>query len=177
MATAFPTGFAPIIITANNTGTNNNDFANVAAVTAAGASILTAIAVIFLIIFTSTTQTFRSGRFRRSRNRRDMLGDEDTRVNSLLELVRAQDVTGCGKKLVCELAAQPEDRLPDVARNVLNLVRSVVKPGEGLLPPGAAGEYLEAKNHGLLGLDCAQEYPVCPYDGQHLRNLMMTFRI
>ncbi|KAG7156796.1 uncharacterized protein LOC121853346 [Homarus americanus] len=139
----------------------------------AGLGVLAAAGVIGIVMAAQVTQTFRSGR-RLGSNKRKAL-DEQRYLNSLLERVLAQDRTSCGKKLMCELEAQPEDTLLEVSRNILNLVGSVAKPGEGLLPPGAAGEYLEAKNHGHLGLDCSQEYPACPYDGQHLRNLMMTF--
>ncbi|XP_045599670.2 uncharacterized protein [Procambarus clarkii] len=118
------------------------------------------------------------GSRRRYRGRRRRYGRETknskNNLSGLLEMVRAQDVTGCGRRLMCELAAIPEDiELPELARDILELVGPAVRPGEGVLPPGATGEYLEAKSYGHYGGNCGQKYFTCPEDGRHLLGMVL----
>ncbi|XP_071531481.1 uncharacterized protein [Panulirus ornatus] len=120
----------------------------------------------------------RRGGFRRRGHRRFgrevAQEDDQAALNRLLALVRQEDATGCGLRLMCELAANPDHQLPQEAREILSLVGSPVKPGEGVLPPGGAGDYLEAKSVGYFGGDCVQTYPLCPQDGAQLLGSVMA---
>lgn len=101
---------------------------------------------------------------------------EDWRMQNALELVRAEDVTGCGMRLVCELAGQEEEDLVQEELAILALLGPDVKPGEGVLPPGGArGEYLQARSFGGRGGDCGAAFPMCPLNGSQLMDTVMAY--
>ncbi|XP_037788438.1 uncharacterized protein LOC119583805 [Penaeus monodon] len=57
------------------------------------------------------------------RGRRSSVEDaDDWRMQNALELVRAEDVTGCGMRLVCELASQEEEDLVQEELAILALL-------------------------------------------------------
>ncbi|XP_047477322.1 uncharacterized protein LOC125030948 [Penaeus chinensis] len=102
--------------------------------------------------------------------------DDDWRMQNALELVRAEDVTGCGMRLVCELASQEEEDLVQEELAILALLGPDVKPGEGVLPPGGArGEYLQARSFGGRGGDCGAAFPMCPHNGTQLMDTVMAY--
>lgn len=102
--------------------------------------------------------------------------DTEWRMQNALELVRAEDVTGCGMRLVCELAGQEEEDLVQEELAILALLGPDVKPGEGVLPPGGArGEYLQARNFGAQGGDCGAAFPMCPLNGSQLMDTVMAY--
>nr|XP_053644746.1 uncharacterized protein LOC128697213 [Cherax quadricarinatus]XP_053644747.1 uncharacterized protein LOC128697213 [Cherax quadricarinatus] len=116
----------------------------------------------------------RSGR-RRHRNRygRNVEKEPQVELEEALNKIRKTDVTGCGLRLVCDLAAT--DRLSVEELAILQLIGPTVKPGEGLLPPGASGEYKQAKWYGESGGDCHEAFPDCPYNGTQLMNIVMDY--
>ncbi|CAL4100076.1 unnamed protein product, partial [Meganyctiphanes norvegica] len=95
-------------------------------------------------------------------------------VSRLLELVRLEDELGCGLRLMCELA-QDDDPQTQEELSILNLVEpwSAVRPGEGLLPSGALGEYVGAAVIGRGGEDCAANYNACPMNATDIMNNVM----
>ncbi|XP_069979349.1 uncharacterized protein [Penaeus vannamei] len=110
------------------------------------------------------------------RGRRSVDDAEDWRMQNALELVRAEDVTGCGMRLVCELAGQEEEDLVQEELAILALLGPDVKPGEGVLPPGGArGEYLQARSFGGRGGDCGAAFPMCPLNGSQLMDTVMAY--
>ncbi|XP_037788427.1 uncharacterized protein LOC119583796 [Penaeus monodon] len=111
------------------------------------------------------------------RGRRSSVEDaDDWRMQNALELVRAEDVTGCGMRLVCELASQEEEDLVQEELAILALLGPYVKPGEGVLPPGGArGEYLQARSFGGRGGDCGAAFPMCALNGTQLMDTVMAY--
>ncbi|KAK7075135.1 hypothetical protein SK128_009533 [Halocaridina rubra] len=101
--------------------------------------------------------------------------DESAALQNLLQVIRAEDVTGCGMKLVCELAGLREEALMEEELAILDLVGPVVRPGEGLLPPGGAGDYKAAKMYGLQQGNCSQAFPLCPLNGTELMGAVMNY--
>ncbi|XP_042203353.1 uncharacterized protein LOC121853349 [Homarus americanus] len=144
-----------------------------------GGAALTAVAgAVGLALIGSARRNFggrRSNRRRFGRRGRRAVDEEQSALNKMLELVKMEDTSSCGKKLMCELAAQPYDSLPQLGRDITTLVGSV-KPGEGLLPPGGAGEYMGAKSYGALGWNCGELYNTCPYDSQQMMSIL-TYKL
>ncbi|XP_042203352.1 uncharacterized protein LOC121853348 [Homarus americanus] len=101
--------------------------------------------------------------------------EEQEALERTLELIRVEDVTGCGLRLMCELAATPSETLLQEQMAILNLVGPSVRPGEGLLPPGATGDYLAAKSLGAAGGDCGLAFPECPLGGTQLMDQVMAY--
>ncbi|KAK4305702.1 hypothetical protein Pmani_022409 [Petrolisthes manimaculis] len=104
--------------------------------------------------------------------------DEGQRVHieNVLEMVKAQDVTGCGRRLVCELGSADPRRLTVEELSILNLVGDGVVPGEGVLPPGgASGHFKTARGWGESGGDCGLAYHTCPLNGKQLMQLVMEY--
>ena len=63
----------------------------------------------------------RSGRdVRRLQKNRDLA--EEERLEHLLQVIREEDFSECGLKLVCELAASPSTELTVEGKGILNLV-------------------------------------------------------
>ena len=48
--------------------------------------------------------------------------EEEQRLEQLMQVIREEDVTKCGMKLVCELAAYPYKDLTDEAAGILDIV-------------------------------------------------------
>ncbi|XP_071531596.1 uncharacterized protein [Panulirus ornatus] len=113
----------------------------------------------------------RGGYHRRRRSEKE----ESAALENLMELIREEDVTGCGKRLVCELAAADDQRLTVEELSILNLVGPAVKPGEGLLPKGATWEYRAARGFGQTSGDCGQAFPMCALNGTQLMDTVMAF--
>ncbi|KAK7068905.1 hypothetical protein SK128_012584 [Halocaridina rubra] len=100
---------------------------------------------------------------------------EDTVIERVLDLIRQQDITGCGMRLVCELAGIREEELNEEQQAILNLVGPVTKPGEGLLPPGGARDFKEARFLGFTEGKCQESFPLCPLNGTQLMELIDAF--
>ncbi|XP_069979348.1 uncharacterized protein [Penaeus vannamei] len=116
------------------------------------------------------------GRNKGYRRGRRSVDDAGRRMQNALELVRAEDVTGCGMRLVCELAGQEEEDLVQEELAILALLGPDVTPGEGVLPPGGArGEYLQARSFGGRGGDCGAAFPMCPLNGSQLMDTVMAY--
>ncbi|XP_069979345.1 uncharacterized protein [Penaeus vannamei] len=97
-------------------------------------------------------------------------------LENLLEDVRLQDETGCGRRLLCELAKEDEQELSQEEFDILSMVGPDVKPGEGLLPPfSATGEYARARAFGRKGGDCDAAFPLCPFNGSQLMDNVMAY--
>ncbi|KAK4324954.1 hypothetical protein Pmani_004443 [Petrolisthes manimaculis] len=102
--------------------------------------------------------------------------DERAALMRLLEVIKEEDVTGCGRRLMCELAASDPTQLEEEHLAILDLLEPVVRPGEGLLPPGsAAEEYVRARGVGESGGDCALAYPACPVPPSQLPQLILDY--
>ncbi|XP_045599164.2 uncharacterized protein [Procambarus clarkii] len=117
-----------------------------------------------------------SRRTRRGRGRRfgrQVKRDSAEELEEALNSIRKSDLTGCGKRLVCELATRDKLSVEEMA--ILQLFGPTIKPGEGFLPPGATGEYKAAKTYGESGGDCGQAFPACPYNGSQLMNIVMEY--
>ncbi|KAK7075136.1 hypothetical protein SK128_009534 [Halocaridina rubra] len=112
------------------------------------------------------------GNYRRKKRSAD---EESAAVTNLLQVIRNEDVTGCGLKLVCELAGMREEELYEEEIAILNLVGPVVPPGHGLLPPGGAGDYKIARLFGQQHGDCSLAFPLCPFNGTELMGALMSF--
>ncbi|KAG7173306.1 putative DM4/DM12 family-like protein 29, partial [Homarus americanus] len=109
-------------------------------------------------------------------HRRRRSPEEDSAaLENLMEVIRAEDVSGCGRRLVCELAANNQQSLTVEELSILNLVGSSVKPGEGVLPRGASQEYKEARGLGEAGGDCDKVFPKCPLTGAQLMGAVMAY--
>ncbi|XP_042877382.1 uncharacterized protein LOC122256633 [Penaeus japonicus] len=118
----------------------------------------------------------RGGKRRHRGRRSNVEAEEDWRMQNALELVRAEDVTGCGMRLVCELATQEEEDLVQEELAILAMLGPDVKPGEGVLPPGGArGAYLQARTFGGRGGDCGAAFPMCPLNGTQLMDTVMAY--
>ncbi|XP_042877367.1 uncharacterized protein LOC122256622 [Penaeus japonicus] len=97
-------------------------------------------------------------------------------LENLLQDVRRQDTTGCGRRLLCELAQEDEEALSLEELEILSLVGPDVTPGEGLLPPGgASGEFARARAFGRDGGDCGAAFPLCPLNGTQLMDSVMAY--
>ncbi|XP_042877366.1 probable H/ACA ribonucleoprotein complex subunit 1 [Penaeus japonicus] len=108
--------------------------------------------------------------------RRRSVEDESEALDNLMALIRQEDVTGCGLKLMCELGAAPEDELTVEELSIMHLVGPIVKPGEGVLPSGSATtHYRDAKTFGQEGGECAKEFPMCPLNRAQLMETVMNY--
>ncbi|ROT62531.1 hypothetical protein C7M84_019618 [Penaeus vannamei] len=113
-----------------------------------------------------------------SRFVRDVGEEEDEEThNRLLEVVSEQDESGCGKRLVCELAAaeaEDERELLEEELAILEFVGDLV-PGEDLRAQGAALDYKLAKAQGMEGRDCGLLYPSCIYNGTEIMTSVLAY--
>ncbi|XP_064115266.1 uncharacterized protein LOC135221419 [Macrobrachium nipponense] len=103
------------------------------------------------------------------------LKDEREALDNLLEMVFLQDGTGCGMKLVCDLAGKEEDELVGEDLNILALVGPGVPPGEGLLPKSGADVYRNARYIGETGAPCDKIFASCPMNGTEIRGITQKF--
>ncbi|XP_037782935.1 uncharacterized protein LOC119579263 [Penaeus monodon] len=108
--------------------------------------------------------------------RRRSVEEDSEALDNLMALIRQEDVTGCGMRLMCELGAAPEDELTVEELSILHLVGPIVKPGEGVLPSGSAtSQYRNAKDFGREGGECAKAFPMCPLDRAQLMDTVMNY--
>ncbi|XP_068227491.1 uncharacterized protein [Palaemon carinicauda] len=101
--------------------------------------------------------------------------DDSAAVQKTMNLIRQQDFSGCGLKLVCELASMEGDQLTLEEMDILSLVGTSIKPGEGLLPGSALQEYQAARGLGEYGHDCALVFPSCPFNSSQLIETVMSY--
>ncbi|XP_068227504.1 uncharacterized protein [Palaemon carinicauda] len=104
-------------------------------------------------------------------------GDDDGQDNleRMMDLIRREDVTGCGLRLMCELAKEDPGDLIGEEMAILDLVGTPLLPGEDVRGLGALGEYREAKAVGLNQGSCGQTYFMCPLNGTQLMDTVMGF--
>ncbi|XP_063606311.1 probable H/ACA ribonucleoprotein complex subunit 1 [Penaeus indicus] len=118
------------------------------------------------------------GGFFLSRFGRDVGEDEDEDTHGrLMEIISDQDESGCGKRLVCELAAaeaEDERQLLMEELAILKFVGDIV-PGEDLRAQGAALDYKLAKERGMEGRDCGLLYPSCIYNGTEIMTSVLAY--
>ncbi|XP_066988766.1 uncharacterized protein [Macrobrachium rosenbergii] len=116
------------------------------------------------------------GSSRRSHNRygRDLKGEREA-LDNLLEMVFLQDGSGCGMKLVCDLAGKEEDELAQEDLNILALVGPGVAPGEDLLPKSGADVYRNARYIGRTGAPCDNIFASCPINGTEIKGITQKF--
>ncbi|XP_037783627.1 probable H/ACA ribonucleoprotein complex subunit 1-like protein [Penaeus monodon] len=109
---------------------------------------------------------------------RDVGKDEDEDTHGrLMEIISDQDESGCGKRLVCELAAaeaEDERQLLMEELAILEFVGDIV-PGEDLRAQGAALDYKLAKERGREGRDCGLLYPSCIYNGTEIMTSVLAY--
>ncbi|XP_064115254.1 uncharacterized protein LOC135221404 [Macrobrachium nipponense] len=101
--------------------------------------------------------------------------DGQDNLKRMMELIRREDVTGCGLRLMCELAAENPRDLIDEEMAILDLVGAPLTPGEDIRGLGALGEYREAKALGLSHGSCGKTYFMCPLNGTQLMETVMGF--
>ncbi|XP_066959364.1 uncharacterized protein [Macrobrachium rosenbergii] len=101
--------------------------------------------------------------------------DGQDNLKRMMELIRREDVTGCGLRLMCELAAENPRDLIDEEIAILELVGAPLTPGEDVRGLGALGEYREAKTVGLNHGSCGKTYFMCPLNGTQLMETVMGF--
>lgn len=118
----------------------------------------------------------RGGRRGGRRHGRDVEEESESEVlQRVLSLIRQQDVTGCGMRLVCELAGIAEEDLDEEQMAILNLVEPRIKPGEGVLPPGGFGDYKIAKTMGQTHENCSTSFPLCSLNGNQLMEVVNSY--
>ncbi|XP_037782946.1 uncharacterized protein LOC119579274 [Penaeus monodon] len=103
------------------------------------------------------------GQYRYGRSIRE----DSAALERTMALIRQEDVTGCGMRLVCELGALPDRGAHEDA--ILELVGRV-PPGTDLRAAGetALGQYRLSRALGEGGGDCARAFPLCPFNGTQL---------
>ncbi|KAK7068907.1 hypothetical protein SK128_012586 [Halocaridina rubra] len=111
------------------------------------------------------------GRQRREAPRREQSlnsekESEEKVLQRALNLIRQQDVTGCGMKLVCELAGLREEDLSEEQRSILTLVDQVPNDGKG-----GISDYKRAMGMGEANWNCGKYFSMCTVSG---RELMQT---
>ncbi|KAF2359413.1 hypothetical protein FHG87_009823 [Trinorchestia longiramus] len=91
--------------------------------------------------------------------------------DQMMEVVRAQDASKCGLKLVCELASLNDEQLTYDHLAMLDLVGPSINPDNVLLPPeenldnlDARSQYRLARGVGANGYSCVKYYPSCPIE-------------
>ncbi|XP_027227909.1 uncharacterized protein [Penaeus vannamei] len=104
--------------------------------------------------------------YRNRRYGRSVRGDSAA-LERTMALIRQEDVTGCGMRLVCELGALPARGAHEDA--ILELVGRL-PPGTDLRAAGetALGQYRLSRALGEGGGDCARAFPLCPFNGSQL---------
>lgn len=105
------------------------------------------------------------------------MGEDEDAHNRLLEVASEQDESGCGKRLVCELAAaeaEDEREMLEEELAILEFVGDLV-PGEDLRAQGAALDYKLAKAQGMEGRDCGLLYPSCIYNGTEIMTSVLAY--
>lgn len=95
-------------------------------------------------------------------------------LEGVMEMIRQEDVSGCGLRLVCELGAAEEGQLSIEEISILNLVGPVIQPGEGLLPDSASVDYRAARTYGSSNINCTEAYPKCPIAGEFLMDSVIS---
>ncbi|XP_037783344.1 uncharacterized protein LOC119579531 [Penaeus monodon] len=128
----------------------------------------------------SVARTLANIRFRRRYHYRygRSLGGDAAALERTMALIRQEDVTGCGMRLVCELGALPARGAREDA--ILELV--------GTLPPGsdlralstgegvsALEEYRRARSLGERGHDCEKAFRFCPFNGTELMSAVVGY--
>ncbi|XP_037783693.1 uncharacterized protein LOC119579916 [Penaeus monodon] len=105
---------------------------------------------------------------RHRRYGRSIRGDSAA-LERTMALIRQEDVTGCGMRLVCELGALPARHRGGHEDAILELVGRV-PPGSDLRAAGetALGQYRLSRALGEGGGDCARAFPLCPFNGTQL---------
>ncbi|KAF2359414.1 Protein of unknown function DM4/12 [Trinorchestia longiramus] len=116
----------------------------------------------------------KAARYGHKRRKREVVGNEQQRGEMLMQVIRQQDTTGCGLKMVCQLAALDEDELAEEELAVMNLVQ-FVPPGESRLPTSGADDYHTALSMGRTGGNCTHVYASCPIDGIRIMDTVMAF--
>ncbi|XP_068227492.1 uncharacterized protein [Palaemon carinicauda] len=103
--------------------------------------------------------------------------EDEAAISNILNLIRQEDITGCGLKFMCELARRERasEELALEELSVLSLVGTVVTPDEGPQPEGAVGEYTRAKALGMEGGNCSEAYPLCALNGTQLMETVMAY--
>ncbi|KAK7068904.1 hypothetical protein SK128_012583 [Halocaridina rubra] len=117
----------------------------------------------------------RRGR-RRGREVQDNNVPEAEILERTLTLIRQQDITGCGLRLVCELAGLNEEELDEEQKAILSLVDMANDhrhtPGEGILPSLGATDYKAARTVGIMQGDCGTSFPMCSLNGTELMQVI-----
>ncbi|XP_066959360.1 uncharacterized protein [Macrobrachium rosenbergii] len=114
----------------------------------------------------------RGGRNRFGRQAQKQV-EESNALERALDLIRQQDVTGCGMRLVCELAGLREENLTEEEKAILDIVEPRPKAGEGVLPSSSgAVDYKIAKELGHRHADCSLTFPLCSFNGTQLMNIV-----
>ncbi|XP_042877371.1 probable H/ACA ribonucleoprotein complex subunit 1 [Penaeus japonicus] len=120
------------------------------------------------------------GRFNRRRGGRRgrEVGDNPQAAhNRLMDVIAQEDETGCGKRLVCELAAVEAEEERQLLMEELAILEFVgdITPGEDLTSHASALEYKLAKRHGMEGRDCGFLYPSCIYNGTEIMSSVLAY--
>ncbi|KAK7068906.1 hypothetical protein SK128_012585 [Halocaridina rubra] len=95
---------------------------------------------------------------------------EEKILQRAVTLIRKQDVTGCGMKLVCELAGLNEDELTADQREILKLVDKL--PNED---GGGITDYKAALEVGRSLSSCSQTFPLCSLTGTQLMQTIDSY--
>ncbi|XP_071531603.1 uncharacterized protein [Panulirus ornatus] len=125
----------------------------------------------------SLVSSFTRRRFRgrsRYRFRRSVHGGSRA-LERTMELIRREDVTGCGMRLLCELARLRQDHITGEEQAILDLVGPAIDPWSGVSPRGALQEYKTAKGFGEAGGDCGKVFSLCPLNGTQLMETVLGY--
>ncbi|XP_047477191.1 uncharacterized protein LOC125030899 [Penaeus chinensis] len=130
----------------------------------------------------SVARTLANIRFRRRYHHRygRSIREDAAALERTMALIRQEDVTGCGMRLVCELGARPARDRDAHGDAILELV--------GTLPPGsdlhalsagegvsALQEYRRARSLGERGHDCEKAFRFCPFNGTELMSAVVGY--
>ncbi|XP_064115256.1 keratin, type I cytoskeletal 17-like [Macrobrachium nipponense] len=100
--------------------------------------------------------------------------DESEALARVLDLIRREDVAGCGLRLVCELASSEEEELTVEELSILNIVGPPARPEERISSENGVNDYRVAKSIGLERENCTRAYSFCPLDGTQLRGAIVA---
>ncbi|KAK4308965.1 hypothetical protein Pmani_019384 [Petrolisthes manimaculis] len=121
------------------------------------------------------TRRSRNRNARRYNRRYYRSTSEDTpALERVMEGIRKQDVSGCGLRLVCELASRTHQDLAMEEWAILDLVGNGVKGGDGD-GDGALQQYKTARGVGEKGGNCGTSFPYCPLTGTQLMHSIMAY--
>ncbi|XP_042214160.1 uncharacterized protein LOC121860840 [Homarus americanus] len=115
-----------------------------------------------------------SYRYRHRRYRRSPVQSKNN-LEKTMEIIRSEDVSGCGLRLMCEVAGLRNQHLTMEEKAILDLVGPGQMPRSGFTPKGALQEYKLAKGLGQSGGSCGQVYSTCPYSGAQLVHTVMGY--